>query len=162
MPTLLLVTDSEDDRRVVARPARLRERLAARWRTRPLERELARGAAPDSAAALALRAQELIGPSARAVLACRVRGVLRDARRPPRVGSAKVPPQRREVVAAARELERLAARLVAPEPVCARGVAQVHLLLSDGCGPLFARGADLRSAVTRALEDVELPAQGLS
>jgi hypothetical protein len=106
----------------------------------------------------------LIGPPARAELARRVRGVLRDARRPPRVGSTKVPPQRREIVAAARELERLAARLLAPEPVSARGVAQVRLLLSDGCGPLFARGAsaDLRSALARALEDVEVSAQGLT
>jgi hypothetical protein len=164
MPTLVLVTDPEGDGRVVVRPARLHERLAARWRTRTLERELARGAAPESAAALALRAHELIGPSARAMLARRVRGVLRDARRPPRVGSTKIQPQRREIVAAARELEQLAVRLLAPEPVSARGVAQVRLLLSDGCGPLFARGAsaDLRSAVARALDDVEVPAQGFT
>jgi hypothetical protein len=160
MPTLVLVTDSEGGK-VVARPARLRERLAARWRAGSLERELARGAAPESAAALALRAQELIGPSARAALARRLSGILRDARRAPRVGSAKVPPQRRAVVAAARDLERLAARLLAPGPVSTRGVAQVRVLLSDGCGPLYADGPgeDLRSAVTRALEDVEVPAQ---
>jgi hypothetical protein len=162
MPTVLLVADSAPGH-VVARPARLRERLAARWRARSLERELARGAAPESAAALALRAQALIGPSVRAALAREVRAVLRDVRRPVRVGSARVRPRREEVVAAERELERLAARLVAPDPVSARGVARVRLLLGDGCGPLYARGAgvDLRSVVARALEDVEVPAQGM-
>jgi hypothetical protein len=162
MPTVVLVTDSASGH-VVARPARLRERLAARWRARSLERELARGAAPESAAALALRAQALIGPSVRAALARQVRAVLRDVRRPVRVGSARVRPRHEEVVAAECELERLAARLVAPDPVSARGVARVRLLLGDGCGPLYAQGAgvDLRSVVARALEDVEVPAQGL-
>ena len=122
MPTVLLVTDSASGH-VVARPARLPERLAARWRARSLERELARGAAPESAAALALRAQTLIGPCARAALARQVRAVLSDVRRPVRVGSARVRPRREEVAAAECELERLAARLVAPDPVSARGVA---------------------------------------
>jgi hypothetical protein len=162
MPTLVLVADPEGAGHVVARPARLSERLAARWRAGSLERELARGAVPESAAALALRAQQLIGPSMRAALARRLRGVLRDARRAPRVGSTRVPPQRRAIVAAGHELERLAARLLAPDPVSARGVAQVRVLLSDGCGPLYADGpgVDLRSAVTRALDDVEVRAQG--
>jgi hypothetical protein len=163
MATVVLITDAHEGR-VVARRVRLRERLAARWRAGSLERELARGAAPESAAPLALRAQQLIGPSARATLASRLRGVVRDARRAPRVGSTKVPPQRREVVAAARELERLAARLVAPDPVSARDVAQVRVLLGDGRGPLYARGAgvDLRAVVARALEDVEVSAPGLT
>ena len=80
MPTVLLVTDFASGH-VVARPARLRERLAARWRARSLERELARGAAPESAAALALRAQALD----RAVRAggARAPGPRRPERRPP-------------------------------------------------------------------------------
>jgi hypothetical protein len=162
MSTVVLIAD-QDGSHVVARPARLRERLAARWRPRALERELARGAAPDSTAALALRAQALIGSPVRAALAGQLRAVLRDVRRPVRVGSARVRPRREEVVAAQRELERLADRLLAPDPVSARGVARVRLLLGDGCGPLYAGDArvDLRRVLARALEDVEVPAQGL-
>jgi hypothetical protein len=158
MATLVLLADGESGRRVVARPARLRERLAARWRAGALERELARGAAPDTAAALALRAQTLIGAPVRAALARRVRSLVRDARGQPRPGVIKVAPRRQAVVAAAPELDRLAARLAAPDPVSPRGVAQVRLLLADGCGPLYFHGSnvDLRWAVTRALEDLEV------
>lgn len=161
MATVVLVTDAEDGGSVVARRARLRERMAARWRAGSLERQLARGAPPEAAAALALRAQTLIGPRARAALARRVLALVGDARRQPRVGSTRIPPRLGEIAAAARELDRLAARLAAPGPVSARGVAEVRLLLADGCGPLYFRGSgvDLGAAVSRALDNLEVPAQ---
>jgi hypothetical protein len=156
MATVVLLADPQSGRRVVARPARLRERLAARWRAGSLERELAH-ASPDTAAALALRARWLIGPAARATLARRLRRVLRDAHRGPAWPAAKVRPRRRAVAAAAQEMDLLAARLLAPGPVSARGVAQVRLLLTDGCGPLYfdGSGVDLRAALARALADLE-------
>jgi hypothetical protein len=57
------------------------------------------------------------------------------------------------VLAAAQELDALADRLLSPDPVSAQGVAQARLLLTDGTGPLYRRGAaeDLRDALTRAL-----------
>jgi hypothetical protein len=157
MATVVLLADPQSGRRVVARPARLRERLAARWRAGSLERELARGASPATAAALALRAQWLIGPAARDALARRLLRVLGDARRGHPWPGTKVRPRRRAVAAAAQEMDLVAARLLAPGPVSARGVARVRLLLSDGCGPLYfdGSGVDLRAAMARALEDLE-------
>jgi hypothetical protein len=158
MATLVLLADGESGRRIVARRARLRERLAARWRAGSLERELARGAAPETAAALALRAQWLIGPAVRATLARRLLRLVGDARRGHVWPGTKVRPPRRAIVAAAQDLDLLAGRLLAPGPVSARGVAQVRLLLTDGCGPLYFGGSsvDLRSALARALEDLEV------
>jgi len=154
----VLLADGGSGRRVVARPARVRERLAARWRAGSLERELARGAEPETAAALALRAQWLIGPAVRATLARRLLALVGDARRGDVWPGTRVRPPRRAVEAAAHELDLLAARLLAPGPVSARGVAQVRRLLSDGCGPLYFGGSsvDLRSALARAFEDLEL------
>ena len=145
MPTVLLVTDSASGH-VVARPARLRERLAARWRARSLERELARGAAPESAAALALRAQALIGPSVRAALARQVRAVLSDARRPVRVGSARVRPRREDVAAAECELDgspRAWSRPTRSARAASRGSASCSATAAARCTP----GAPARPAV---------------
>jgi hypothetical protein len=157
MGTLVLLADGESGRGVVARPARLRERLAARWRAGSLERELARGTAPETGAALALRAQWLIGPAARVMLARRLLALVGDARRRNVWPGAKVRPPRQAIVAAAPDLDLIATRLLAPGPVSARGVAQVRLLLTDGCGPLYFDGSsvDLRSALARALEGLE-------
>jgi hypothetical protein len=54
---------------VVARRARLRERLAVRWTETRLDCELASGVAPDARASLALRAQALGEPRTRRALA---------------------------------------------------------------------------------------------
>ena len=68
----------------------------------------------------------------------------------------RVPVRRPEVLDAADELDVLADRLAAPGPVDVRGVAQVHLLLTDGTGPLYFRGAtdELRARVADALMTV--------
>jgi hypothetical protein len=158
MRTLLLAAPGDSGHGVVARRVRLRDLLAARWRAGSLERALARGVAPDTDAALALRAEALIGPSVRAALARRLRRVVRDARATGVLFSTRVPTRGRAILAAAEDLDRLAGRLVAPRPVSARGVARVRLLLSDGCGPLYFRGAaeELQVAVSRALADLEV------
>jgi hypothetical protein len=49
----------------------------------------------------------------------------------------RVRPQSDRVSAASRELAMLAEKLAEPAPVCARGVAQALLLLTDGTGPLY-------------------------
>jgi hypothetical protein len=70
----------------------------------------------------------------------------------------RVPVRRPEVLDAADELDVLAARLAAPGPVDVRGVARVQLLLTDGTGPLYFRGAtdDLRARVADALSRLEV------
>ena len=154
MSTLLLASGDT----VVGRRASLRNRLVARLRAHALDQQLARGVAADSDVALTLRARALIGPSARTALARQLRRVVSDARGG-RVWLTHVPVRRAEVLDAADELGVLAERLAAPGPVDVRGVAEVQLLLSDGTGPLYFRGAtdELRARVANALSRLDVP-----
>jgi hypothetical protein len=153
MSTLLLASGDF----VVGRRVSLRDRIVARLRAHALDRELARGVAPESGGALTLRARALIGPTARATLARQLRNVVSDARGG-HVWLSRVPVQRPEVLDAANELGVLADRLAAPGPVDVRGVAEVQVLLTDGTGPLYFRGAtdELRASVARALSRLEV------
>jgi hypothetical protein len=156
-PLLILITEHSSGELVVTRRARLRERVAARLLARRLDQELARGAAPETRAALALRAEALGEPARRRALASQLRRVLSDARHGPVPHIARIPVQAGQVLVAADALDELAERLLAPGPVAASGLAQVRLLLSDGRSPLFWREApeDLRDLAARALEDLE-------
>jgi hypothetical protein len=153
MSTLLLASGDA----VVGQRARLRDRLMARLQAHALDRELARGVAPETCGALTLRARTLIGPSARATLARQLRRVVSDARGG-HVWTSRMPVRRPAVLDAADDLDVLAERLAAPGPVDVRGVAQVQLLLSDGTGPLYFRGAteELRARVANALSRLEV------
>ena len=132
----------------------------ARLRAHALDRELARGVAPESCGALTLRARTLIGPSARAALARQLRRVVSDARGG-HVWLSRVAVRRPAVLDAADELEVLADRLATPGPVDVRGVAQVQLLLADGTGPLYfpRETEELRARVANALCRLEVPEQ---
>jgi hypothetical protein len=154
MSTVVLV----DGDRIEARRPRLLERLEARWRRLALDRELAEGALPETCGSLILRAHDLIGLPARRALARDIRRLLREAGSGYPWTVTRVPMRRSAILAAADELELLAHRLVAPDPVAARGVAEVRLLLSDGGGPLYFRGAsyELSAAVARARRDLEV------
>jgi hypothetical protein len=157
MLTLLLLSPSGIDDGVVARRARLRDRVVARWRAGSLERELASGVAPESQPALALRARSLVAPTMRTGLARQVQRVVRDAQLGHRSLRARIPTRSRQVLAAADELEALADRLLAPGPVSARGVAQARVLLTDARSPLYHHGAteELHTTVARALRDLD-------
>ena len=95
---------------------------------------------------------------ARRALARDIRRLLREAGSGYPWTVTRVPMRRSAILAAADELELLAHRLVAPDPVAARGVAEVRLLLADGGGPLYFRGAsyELSAAVARARRDLEV------
>ncbi|MBV8218638.1 MAG: hypothetical protein JO325_09245 [Solirubrobacterales bacterium] len=154
---MLLTTCRDSDAVAVVRRARLRDRLAARWRTTRLDGELARGIEPGTSAALALRARALGEHTARTALAQGLCLALSDARQGSRPPGARLPVRHREVLAAAAELDALAERLVAPGPVGARGLAEVSRLLRDGASPLYWRGAaeNLRAVAVRALDGLE-------
>jgi hypothetical protein len=157
MSLVLLVADEPADA-VLGRAARLRDRLAARWRVGPLDRALAAGVAPEAGAALVLRAQTLIGAPARRALAQRVERAVRDALGAPAWLASRVAPSRRAVVDAADELDAVVELLREPGPVAAAGVARVALLLGDGCGPLYVDGSPpgLRAAVLEAIAALEV------
>jgi hypothetical protein len=153
MSTLLLASGDA----VVGRRVGLRDRLMARLQARALDRQLARGVAPETCGALALRARTLIGPSARAALARQLRRVVSDVRGG-HVWLSRVAVRRPAVLDAADELEVLADRLVAPGPVDVRGVAEVQLLLTDGTGPLYfpRETEELRARLADALSRLEV------
>jgi hypothetical protein len=156
MSTLLLASGDA----VVECRVGLRDRLTARLRAHALDLELARGVAPESCGALTLRARTLIGPSARATLARQLRRVVSDARGG-HVWLRRVAARRPAILDAADELDVLADRLAAPDPVDVRGVAQAQLLLTDGTGPLYFPGAtkELRANIANVLSRLELPDQ---
>jgi hypothetical protein len=135
---------------------RLRDRLAARWRARRLDRELAAGAAPDADVSRALRAATLIAPAERSMLARSLQRIVRDAHDRRAAISLRAPVMRRAALEAADDLNALASRLLSHRPVDVRGVAQVGRLLSDAGSPLYGGPADdLRVAVRRALAQLE-------
>ena len=119
------------------------DRLRARLWARQLESALARGASPDSSAALSLRASRLIGRDFRAALARELRALPGEASRPHNRLEPVVPICQRGVLQAVGLLEELAGRLEGPEPVDACAVARVRGLLRNGDSPLFdSKGPD--------------------
>jgi hypothetical protein len=156
MAPLVLLKASQNRDAVVAKRASWRERVTARLSANRLDTELARGAAPTRAA-LALRAQDLGERRTRERLGRSIRRILDDARTDRPLSITRVTAQRGEVLAAAWELDRIAATLLTPGPVAASGVAQVRLLLINGAGPLYSRDTPegLRAAATRALDALQ-------
>jgi hypothetical protein len=154
---VILQPQESSDEILVIRHARLRDRLAARWRWRVLDAELARGVAAEAGAALSLRAHALGEPGMRNLLAGGVQRALDDARSPREQSRSRVSVCIAEVLAAADELDELARRLRGPGLLASCGLARVQLLLSDGRSPLYLRGAtgELRATVSRALEALE-------
>ena len=114
---------------LVTQRARLRERIAAR-----LDTQLARGVAPEAGATLAPRAHDLDKPCMRLVLARGVQRVVDEARSRQRPSRSRVPVCNAEVLAAADELAK---RLRSPGHLAARGLARVHLPLTDCHSPLY-------------------------
>ena len=157
MSTLLL-TDQSNPGCIVSERSRARTRLSTRLRPRALDRALAAGVSPDASAALSLRAHTLIGATTRAGLARTIRRLIADARQPPHPFAAYVPLCRRKIMRSAQTLEGLAERLTSGEPVDARGIAQVRLLLIGDCGALYDYPAanDLEPALQEAIRALEL------
>jgi hypothetical protein len=135
------------------------DRVMARARAHTLDGDLAQGASPDATVRLSLRAQRLTGMRERRALAHAIRRFLDQAGHPAGKRWPPVPVCWDRVRAAAAEFETLAGRLASPAPVSARGVAQVSMLLHDGCGPLYRRTAPgvLTARVHRAVSALDVP-----
>jgi hypothetical protein len=158
----------EDDLgRLTLRRLRLWDRIMARCLAARLDRELARGARPEANAGLAARAVRLTSMKCRRELAASLQrilaAVLPAGSRGGRVGadpSARVarppyvPVRGDRVSRSASELAELAAHLMQPGPVPARGVAMVCQLLTDGGGPLYRTASrdDLTALVEQATQ----------
>lgn len=153
MTAVILVHGDEPDTISLHR-CRLAQRLLVWARAPELDRRLAGGASPDGSVSLSLRAETLIGVSTRRRLSRSLRRIVQEAHGSFGPFHPTVPLARREILASRDLIEELAEALAGPAPADARGVAQVELLLSDGAGPFYQRGAAgiLRPALLVALE----------
>jgi hypothetical protein len=158
MSVVLLVRGSGEASYVMAQRIRVRDRITARVRAARLDTALAAGVAPESSAALELRAEALIGPVARK-LGMRLRQILAGAQATRPGPGVAIPISVALVRESEAELSLLAERLLGGGPIGARGVATVRALLCDGGGPLYGRFRDsgeLRAALDAALEALEV------
>ena len=155
---MLLVTELPGTCPVPRNPG-LWDRMMAHVRAFTLDRDLARGASPDATVQLSLRARRLTGMRERRVLARAIRRFVEQAGLPVGQRWPPVPVCWDLVRASATEFEFLADRLARQEPVSARGVAQVSMLVHDGSGPLYWRGSTdaLAARVHQAVTALDMP-----
>lgn len=150
MSTVLL-THGTDPHAITARRCGPVARLLVRGRSFALDRALSHGVSPDSSVALSLRAHALISLRHRLALASQLRRLAGAAGRS-RLGFDPAVPVPSHVSDALDLIDQVAEALEGTEPVDARGVAQLEILLHDGGGPLFDAHAGF--ALRRALENV--------
>jgi hypothetical protein len=128
---------------------RIVARLLAPW----IDRELADGTTTWSTVAHAARAVQLTSTRSRNSLARSLEQLVERAEEPPTpFRSAAIPPCREQVRHALPVILELASRLRDSAPVDAHGMAQLHQLLCDACGPCYAGSHS--DALTVALERV--------
>ncbi len=120
-----------------ARRVRILDRVLARSRSDRLDRDLARGKAPESTVGLAIRAQYLVSPTSRCQLAHDLEHVSAIARQPGPLYPAKVRIDADRIRQAEADVRALTDRLESPALVAPRGVAMLRVLLTDGAGPLY-------------------------
>jgi hypothetical protein len=149
---------------MVIRPAGITGRLLARLLGASLDRRLATGTRPESGRLLAIRAQQIVALRSRRELARHWEHLLAVAARQPRPG-APAPLCQDRILAAGDDVRDLAARLRAPLPVPAAGVAAAQVLLTDAAGPVYNRrnGASLTAQLHRISTELDpgLPLQSL-
>ena len=158
VPAMIVISDFT--RGLVIRPATIGERLLARVRAGSLDRQLAAGTAPETSPLLALRAGAIVRPTARAGLAQDLQRILyRSAAPGRRRPMALFGSTGRNVLNAADVLNCLVQRLLSPCPVCARGMAMVRVLLTDGAGPLYypTTAHELAATVREAINALDGP-----
>jgi len=159
MSKVLLLRDQDDASYVTIRRCRVRDRIRARMCAFELDHALARGAPPDSSAALLWRAERLLRAQTRRQIGDCIRRIVLTTRDPPKPPGICVPISHRLLLATEPQLSQLASRLLDDQPVAVQGIACSAVLLSDGVGPLYGRGRgaveELRDAAIRAIEALE-------
>ena len=138
-PATLVVRDSHGSGPLAARRSRLTDRVLAHVFGSSLDHQLAAGRPPESGQLLAARALTLVCLGRRRALARNWERLLAAARRPPAPGPARKLLCRDRILVAEPDIHEMVARLRAPLPVGARGVAAAEVLLTDAAGPLYNR-----------------------
>ncbi|WP_226864320.1 hypothetical protein [Mycolicibacterium baixiangningiae] len=105
-----------------------------------LDAQLAVGTAAAPGTALAVRATRLTTRRNREALARTLCRSVHDARDRTLFSDPRLPLNRANILSAEPVIDDIVARLRAPEPVHARGVARLNRVLADGTGPLYRFG----------------------
>jgi hypothetical protein len=122
-----------------------------------LDRQLAAGRSPESSRFLASRAQALVSPATRRVLARDWEHLLEATHLPPRARRVGVPLCCDRITAAEPEVRDMLASLLTLGPIAAGGVAAAQMLLCDGAGPVYNRSCatDLATALREAIAQLD-------
>lgn len=121
-------------------PARLPSpalRLRVRLQRHKLDRQLAAGANPNASDRLRERGRQLVTEESRRSIAAGLRRFLDDASCGRVSLSSQVPIARNAIRDSRWDIEEIIERLDAPSYLCAQGLAQLSLLLTEGTSPLF-------------------------
>ncbi len=126
--------------------------LRVRWGAAELDRRLAEGARTDDDPLLALRAEQLLTPASRALVAAGLERAVESVDTPKSPLSAAVPVRRRPVRDARHDLLALAADLREMPAPRARGVAMAERLVTSPGSPLYSStsGEEVRRAAHAA------------
>jgi hypothetical protein len=131
----------------------LEDRLIARLLARWLDEELARGVGASLSEAHTVRAEQLTSEGGRRKVARRLDRLVDRAQNPrPAALIPVLPPCREQVRAAMPLIVAVRSHLLSEEPVTARGIARLKILLSDPRGPCYVRSQ--HDALTVALQDI--------
>jgi hypothetical protein len=139
----------------------LRTRIHAATHRGALTRRLAQGADPGGEPELALRAEQLTSRHNRRVAARTLRRIIDEAHKPNMVGHHLTLIRRGAVIEAEDMLTALSARLLAPAPVRAQGMARLERLLSNADqSPLYnrSRTGALQASLATVIETLDAPA----
>ena len=115
----------------------LRDRVRVRWARDELDRRLAEGARPGDDPLLRRRADRLVSPASRAVLAAGLERVVASVEETKTPFTAAVPVRRAAVRGARHDLMALAGDLRHMPAPRSRGVAMAERLITDPSSPLY-------------------------
>ncbi len=127
--------------------ARLRARLFAGR----LDRDVDDGIAPLPGSPLAIHMARLTSIPEREALARSLRQAVADLHRDRPAFSSHVPVHPQRLATCRDVVDDITLRLHAPQPVRARGMARLRILLSDGTGPLYCSGRGSLAAELRGV-----------
>ena len=127
-------------------------RVMARVFAGKFDRMLAVGVSAPAGSAIAVHAARLTTVDEREAIAHALRRSLDDARNRDAAVSSRVPLNVPNITAAEDRIDQVTLRLHSPQPVTARGMARLRVLLADGTGPMYRYGrGDLEGRLGAAL-----------
>ena len=151
----LLSAASDVLRRAAAPRPSLAARLTARLKAHQFDRQLAVGVPAPAGSALAVHQARLTSVAEREAVARTLRRAVHDAQAGGAPLLSRVPVHPNNIRAAEDLIDAITLRLHSPQPVSARGMARLRVVLANGCGPMYRFGrGDLSGRLGAALAEL--------